>query len=617
MVKIYNLKSLQRKHKENRGIMHFNKSNIPKRHLISIAFLSYFIFSPLLGFSTPAPFKSYMSTQLLDLDRDIIPLTSAYSPSTKSPVSVDDFLIYDVIMPVNGTEWQGQYKYQIASITNIYGVIHIKANLFIKNLSTSEWGETVSSDVPIGELTLNTVKIGSPFMIQHQYFFFDFQGENDLNTAKELMLQDLSEKNSMSVDIEAEVFLNYFNPHLTVGMSNLTHEGQFTFEFYRGILSYSNESIKQLSNSNITESSFILNQAESFIQKEQYNYWGETTNNIPLYADDQIINTDKLIYSYSDDTSSNQETILKQYTVTSIDSDPQNRKTIITTTIEDYDDENKIWESKGSELIFVDHSNPFELANYQTDFIILPNTMRFNINDTVEELEATKYWLEEYSIWESFDYTLNAQEYSFHLQSNTREIIVSANYGFDNILMNYELEEYTSSTKTKYISYELKYLESRIKDWLDTPPAAPTLHLDSSSITTNVSIQLSWNQPFFTVASTVYMHRREGINTSLDTPSTSLYFPILEGLTNTKISFQGDTNYTYYFRVKSINPGGVESSLSNSVAIFIDAEEQTSFPIWVIFLIIFICAGCAATFFMVKKVKKTKKKEDLDLSDFT
>ncbi|WP_371804515.1 hypothetical protein [Candidatus Lokiarchaeum ossiferum] len=617
MVKICIIGVLRNKCKEIRVKMPSNSKNFPNKQYLNVIFLIYLIIFPIIAFSTSSPSENNYSTQILNADNGMKPRPNIYSPSAKSPVMVDDILIYDVIQSENGTLWEGKYKYTISAITNILGVLNIKANLFIKNSTTTEWGSSVNSEMTIGELTLNNVKIGNPYIIQHQYFFFDFQGENDLSSAKELIRQNISSESSMNVDSEIEEWLDYFNPHLSLEMSNLTHEGHFSYEFYRGILACSNESIIQLSNSNKSEDFFMLNQAESFIQKEQYNFWGATTQNIPLHADDQIINTDKLIYSYSDDVSSNPETILKQYTIISIDPDPQNRKTIVTTTIEDYDEENSIWESKGSGLITVDHSNPFKLASYQTNFLILPSTLRFNINDTVEELEATKYWLEEYNIWDSFDYIINAQDYSFHLKSGSREINVAATYGFDNILMNYELTEYTSSVKTKFISYELKYLESKIKDWLDTPPAAPTLRLLSSSLTTNISIRLSWTQPFFTVGSTVYMHRREGFNSSLASPATSSYIPVLEGLTNTELTFQGAVNYTYYFRVASVNPGGIESSLSNSVTVMISAQEDTNFPTWIIFLIVFIIIGGVATFFMIKKLKTTKKKEELDLSDFS
>ena len=560
--------------------------------------------------------SSEMNISNLKLDEET-PFAS-YSPSMKSPVFESDLLIYDVILTENGEVWEGKHKYEIKSIKNLEGILTIQADFYSKNSTADDWGIPKNSDLTIGELSLNAVKIAPPYLVQHQYFFYEFKGSSDEETAKELLKTDFETRLNMSLDTEDQYRIDYFNPFLELKMSNATHNTNIGYEYYNGLMAQYNESTIEVASSNVTESYFELNHGESILQLENYNFWGDPLEYIPVYADVQIINTDRLIYSYSEDIGDAPEQILQQFTITSIDPDLQNRKTAIATTLEEFDDENAKWENAINEMIYVDHSSPFSLTNYQEDFLILPSNLRFNTENTIEELEATKYWLEEYHIWEEFDYEVQPQAYEIHLRSDSRNISVMASYGFDNILMSYELEEYTSSTRTKYINYELQYLDSKIKNWLDTPPASPSLSLRSSSITTNTSIQLSWTQPFFTTSTTLYMFRREGINSSLGHPEITQYFPALEGLSTTEMTFQGVQNYTYYFRVASVNPAGVESVLSNSVTIYISIEEKGTFPVWIIFLIVFICGGGVATFFMIRKMKKTKKKEDeLDLSDFT
>ncbi|MHA1584993.1 MAG: hypothetical protein ACTSXK_00715 [Promethearchaeota archaeon] len=558
------------------------------------------------------PEKKYFNT----------PKASTYSPNVKSPVAVGDELIYSISQNISGYFWNGQEKWKITKIANELGVVNIYASLYRRDSIAESWGNELFTNEIIGALNLNHVTLRGNISIQQKFFSFEFKGFDDSTNAKTIQEEYVQDKFGVNITNSNLYWDDYFEPVLNLTVSNTTHVGLTSFKYSDGILSDKFIDIHNITNDPLNHSYYLnyqLDYSNSVLNAADYHHWGKSTENIPVQATDLITQSDYLIYSVKDGSVINPPSHDFKYTIDSIDPDLENRQTVITTTLERYNDETKIWDLNGSELLFIDHSAPFQLKKYQSNFLILPKTQTFSTDETIEEFSASKYWIESYGIWDSFNFTLNSHSYSFDLKSGTHEIQVSASYGFDMILMNYELHESDNGNTVHYIKYSLDYVNSRILDWLNTPPSAPNLVLDSQTSTINKSIYLHWNQPFYSESYKIYMYVRTGTNSSLSTPVATSFYPFLDGLTQTSFSFEGIANKTYYFRVSSVNPGGKESVLSNAVVSYILPEETKTHrsSLGFVLITIFAVIGLGISGFMIYRVKKKKKSEEFNVADFS
>ncbi len=543
-----------------------------------------------------------------------------YSPAAKSIVSEGDSLIYLIQDYQNNTLTQYSQLYEIQTIQNVLGILQISANIYQKNSSESTWGSPQNSNIVVGALDLNHVSIGLDYILQHQYFSFEFQGYDDDQTAQELQINQLK-SDYLTTSMNSTVsWKDYFNPVLSCQFSNSTHYGAVQVEYLDGILSQYTVSYDALLGGENHTTSILLDIAASSIQKKAYSYYGDPNENIPLTASEEIINTDFLVYLHQDGNAIDVPAEMEKFTITSIDSGVNDRFTVITTSLETFDADVNDWDFQGSHLLFVDHSQGFSLRKFQEHYYVKPTTFEFKTTETLEELEASKYWMEIYDIWSTFTYEINKTSYTFTLSDEINEIHVHAEYTPNMVLALYELTYTTNGEITYYEHIELDLDESNVYTWNITPPASPEITRITSTTSENLTIEFSWNAPYYASSYSIYLVRRTGTNSSKASPATEMYIPILERYSLTHLSFEGLANNSYYFMVTAINSYGAESEFSDPVDFYIlpASEGNSKHFSWGWFLFgLFLVGGVGFAVFYLKKIKKKEVVEnELDLSQF-
>lgn len=607
------------KQKNRWNLRGYSNDKNKKPHYFGLFILLVITIFPIGLFDDTMQNNSSFSVYSQSLDISDANPHSQYSPAIKNPLEEGDVLVFSLVQNLSGVPFEGKLKYVVTDIITTLGIQYIKVDIYnqTKGSLSEDWNIS-KQEIIIGQLNLNQITITDNIWVQNKYFGFEYhQSENPEITAVEIFKSYVLARFDVVVEESTQFLKDFFQPELNMTISNITHSGNIIYQYYYGILSKKIINISNLGGTDqiITRQYLLLN--ESTIASENYNAWGNPTQNIPVTANNQIINTDYLIYDIANITTESEYNETVKFTITSIDPDESNRDTIITTTREEWDLDTSDWKFKRSELLFVDHSSPFHLARYKSNFLLQPSTMSINTEDTMEELEATKYWIEYYKLWDSFSYSIGANSFSFTLNKSDEMIQVNANYGPQMVLLDYNLIHTVDSTIIEQVTYSLQVFQSKIKKWLDTPPAAPTLDLDSLGSTYNTNINLSWNKPFFTQYFTFYYYMIPGTDSQTSASvKVNMLYPLLEEITVQSLTLNFEQNQTLFFAVKAFNPANVASTFSNMVKVFIQVETNTSISTWWIIIPI-VLAGIGISLFLIKKLKKKEKSELTDFQDFS